>query len=113
MADVYSEIFYHFVWATKLRHPYLTPEIELLVWDKMRRKCQELEVRVFALDGMPDHLHLVCDVPPKLAAARLIKHVKGSSSHLVNHFDERIALYWQVGYSAHTFSTSALSSVVM
>lgn len=112
MADVYSSIFYHFIWTTKNREPLLSAEIEALVFAKIRRKCEELGVRVFALNGVCDHVHLVCDLPTRHSAALLMKHLKGSSAHLVNHLGDDFSLYWQRGYGAVTFSESALANVV-
>ncbi len=35
----YTELFYHFVWATKLRAPYVTPDVEQSLHDFLRHKC--------------------------------------------------------------------------
>ncbi len=106
-------ILYHFVWATKMREPMILPAMESLLWDKLHRKGEELGIEVLALNGMPDHVHLVCDLPTKIAAAQLIKHLKGSSSHFINHLPNRNwTLFWQDGYSARTFSPDLLPRVV-
>ena len=80
----YTEIYYHFVWATKRREPLLTPTIEPLVHDFLRHKCNSLRATVYAVNEMPDHVHLACSLPLSLAASDFLEVVKGSSSHFIN-----------------------------
>ena len=109
----YTEIYYHFVWSTKFRQPLILAEFEARLHDKIRRKAQELGVHLYAVNGMADHIHVVCDLPPRLAAEAVMNGLKGSSSHFINHLDGGcFTLYWQEGYGAHTFFKAALSRVV-
>jgi REP element-mobilizing transposase RayT len=55
----YWQLFYHVVWATKRRTPLLTPEIAALTHDLLRQKALALEARVFAINGVEDHVHMV------------------------------------------------------
>ena len=53
--------------------------------------------------GNADHVHLFVEMAPADAIARLVQHIKGSSSHLVNHELESESLFrWQQGYGAFT-----------
>ncbi|PYY04091.1 MAG: IS200/IS605 family transposase, partial [Acidobacteria bacterium] len=36
-----------------------------------------------ALEIMPDHLHVLVEVDPQLGIHRLVKHLKGVSSHIL------------------------------
>lgn len=96
--------FYHIVWATDERRPLLTPEVERRLYPYLIRKAaQEMETYVYAINGWPDHVHLVVAIPPKLAVADFVKLLKGSSSHDLNHsggFDGSFA--WQRGYRVLT-----------
>ncbi len=113
MARSYTELYHHFVWATKSREPYITPEIESSLFRQIRTKCEEMGVFVHALNGMPDHVHLCCALPTSLCIADLMEKVKGSSSHFVNHvLGGEGMLYWQAGYGALTVSKHHLPRVV-
>lgn len=77
-------LFIHLVWATWDRLPLVTPEIE-------RRVCRNAEseaigkgCQVLAINGIPDHVHLVVTIPSTVAIADLVKQVKGVSSHFMN-----------------------------
>ena len=112
MSDVYEEAFYHFVWATKQREPMIVPQMESLLHTYIRQKCQELKTFIYAMNGMPDHLHLVCSVPASIAVADFIGNIKGGSSHYMNHLDQSSPLRWQPGYGYLTFAKSDLGRVV-
>jgi putative transposase len=47
------------------------------------RQAQRLKCTVLALNGMPDHVHLVVRAPASLSPAQIVKQVKGVSSTFV------------------------------
>ena len=96
----YWQLFYHVVWATKGRAPLVTSEIESTVYDFIRGKANDLGGIVFAINGMPDHVHLVAAVPPRIALSDFIGQVKGVTSAKYN---KRLGigmprLEWQAEY---------------
>jgi REP element-mobilizing transposase RayT len=113
MAGTYTELFYHLIWATHDREPLIVAELEPRLFGQIRHKCQEIRIQVHALNGMPDHVHLVCTIPPSLSVSEAIRSVKGASSHFVNHLvpcNQPFA--WQEGYGALTFSKRDLKTIV-
>lgn len=69
--------------------------------------------RVLAINGMPDHIHIVTTLAPSANIAEFISRVKGSSSHFINHRILTESLFaWQGEYSAHTISERALANVM-
>jgi hypothetical protein len=67
------------------------------------RKSAELGVRVYALNGWIDHIHLVASIPPRISIADVVKGLKGASSHYINHeirLPDHFA--WQRGYGVFT-----------
>lgn len=113
MSHTYTELYYHLVWATKEREPCITPDMEQHLYPFLRHKCSELRGQVYALNGMPDHVHLVCSVPPALSLAQFVERVKGASAHFINHAEAlELRLYWQPGYGALTFAKRDLARVV-
>lgn len=116
MAHAYTELFYHFVWATKNRAPSIGDELEPHLYRIVRHKCQELRVLVHALNGMLDHLHVACTLPVTLSVTEFAGQVKGTSSHFVNHGEHGVVLPhgfdWQPGYGALTFAKRDLSKIV-
>ena len=94
-------LYYHLVWSTKNREPLITSEIEKRLYAYLVHKAAELECYVYAINGWHDHVHLIIAIPPKQAVADVVKHLKGASSHDLNHaggLDYEFA--WQRGYGA-------------
>jgi len=73
--------YYHLIWATKERYPFIREQVEEELYPYMRGKVHHLGGMVHALNGVADHVHLVASIPPSLAIADFVKHIKGSSSH--------------------------------
>ena len=101
----------HFVWATKYREPFLTPELEPLVHTFLREHCAAHATPVLALNGMPDHIHLVVNLHADVSKAAFTKNLKGSSSRYVrvHHLPE---FQWQRGYASFSVSEVLLDKVV-
>ena len=109
----YCQLYYHFVWTTKLRRPLLTAKIELTIYDYLRAKAVELGGLVYALNGIEDHVHLVGMVPPKLAVATFVGQIKGTSSTRFNkEHPAEDAFFWQREYGVFTFDKKRLPYVV-
>lgn len=80
----YWRLFYHVVWGTKNRLALIDPAWEKELHGYIRGKATALECIPHAIGGMPDHMHVVISIPPKLALATVIGQLKGASSHHVN-----------------------------
>jgi len=114
MGDTFTAAFYHIVWATKGRAEFIHPGIEPLVYSYINAKCSKMGVKVYALNGLADHVHLACSIPPSVTISNLIMHIKGGSSHFINNSPTNQCefLAWQPGYGLFTYSHNDLSSVV-
>jgi putative transposase len=107
-------LFYHLVWATKGREPLLVGDVADAVERSLRTTCKEQEVRLIAYGPMPDHLHLVLSIPPRLAVADVVGRLKGAASYVANGVkhgqDARFA--WQGEYGVYSFGEKSLPDVV-
>jgi putative transposase len=106
-------LFYHFVWTTKQRIPLITVANQAVIFAAIRAKTEELNGIVYALNGMPDHVHLVVSLPPVIALADFMRLIKGSSSHLASHLpDVQDPFAWQAEYGVLSISESHLPTIV-
>ncbi|NWG34600.1 MAG: IS200/IS605 family transposase [Chloroflexi bacterium] len=109
----YWKLYYHFVWATRNRLPLIDSILEPELYRAIAAKAQDMGGFVHAMGGMEDHVHLAVSIPPKLALAKFIGDVKGSSSHFVNHvIKPDFGFYWQDEYGVLSFGERNLVSVV-
>lgn len=95
-------LYYHLVWATKNREPFIQANIESRLYAYAVNKAAELACYVYCINGWYDHIHLIIAIPPKHAVAEVVKCLKGASSHDLNHGGGRLdyQFAWQRGYGA-------------
>ena len=95
--------YYHLVWATKNRTPYISTAVERRLYPYLINKARELGVQVYAINGWTEHIHIVGSIPPKHAIAYVVKRLKGASAYDLNQsnlLDEQFQ--WQRGYGVLT-----------
>ena len=113
MADSYTELFYHIVWAMKDREGDITADVEEILYSYISSLCRTTEIYVLALDGTSDHVHMACSIPASLSVSQVVKDIKGKSAYHVNHVEGDLKfLTWQPGYGALSFSKRNIKSVV-
>ena len=112
MKNPFTQLYLHCVWATWDRLPLITPKLEQSVYAAILTKCRELKCEPLAINGMPDHVHLLVRLPTTISVAQLLKEVKGASSHLVTHEIAPGEFFkWQGTYGAFTLAKSAVPEV--
>ena len=108
----YWRLHYHIIWSTLDRQPILTPAIEKVFYGVLYGKAEELGLKVHAAGNVDDHVHAVLSIPPKIAVADCVRHLKGASAYAINHMEESNGQFkWQAGYGALTVSERSLEIV--
>lgn len=108
-----AEIYLHMVWATRLREPLVEPAIERAVHRCVEAEARDLGCVVLAINGMPDHVHMLVRIPTRISAAELAKQVKGVSSRFVNdQLPGHEGFRWQEGYGVFSVSRSHVKRVI-
>ena len=108
-----SIVVYHFVWCTYQRQPLVTAEIERAVYRCIQQQAQKLKCDVLALNGMPDHVHLVLRASTVLSPAQITKQIKGISSTFVR--DQLLPgefFGWRAGYFVHSLCERTQARVI-
>jgi putative transposase len=104
--------YYHLVWSTRDRTALITPDCERPLYDYIDQKSQFLQVQLHAIGGMPDHIHLIVSIPPKIAIADFVKRIKGSSSHYLNELNSARNFGWQREYGVFSLGSQQLDRAV-
>ena len=107
----YWRLYYHIVWATKGRMPTITSDIEDKVHQRIGARAVMEGGRVYAINGMEDHIHLVVSIPPSRMISKFIQIVKGSSAHLVNS-ELGIPFSWQDGYGIFSVGPKGIDAAI-
>lgn len=81
----YWRLHYHLIWSTYNREPVLMPEHEKMFYGVLYTKAKELGLIIHAAGNVEDHAHVVASIPPKIAVADCVRHIKGASAFAINH----------------------------
>ncbi len=105
--------YYHLVWGTKHRKEIITATVEPVLFQYLTNKAVENEIRVYAVNGWYEHVHMVVSIPPKLSVADAVKRLKGASSYYINEQDLlKEKFVWQRGYGVLTVGKRHLDQAI-
>jgi REP element-mobilizing transposase RayT len=113
MANTYTQLYVHFVFAVKFRKAQLSP-----LWDERLRLyitaiVQNNGHKMLAINNMEDHIHIFIGLNPKQSISQLMQLVKGDSSEWVNKQNLCVDKFqWQDGYGAFSYAKSQIDNVV-
>lgn len=72
---------YHIIFCPKYRRHVLKDGIDLRLKELIEEKQDGYEYFVLGMEVMPDHVHLLLDVNPKVGIYSIISKIKGYTSH--------------------------------
>jgi putative transposase len=61
---------------------------------------------------MPDHIHLIVSIPPKISIAEFVKNLKGGSSRHLNQTFVSQTFEWQREYGVFTLGGKQLDEAI-
>jgi len=112
MGQSYTCLHYHLVFSTEQRRALIAGEIRPRLHDYMAGIIKELDGQAIAINGMPDHVHILARLHPTRAVADVLRVVKANSSKWVRQtFSVGREFAWQKGYSAFAVSRSNVERV--
>ncbi len=106
---------YHVAWCPKYRRKVLVDKIAKRLEEVIRKTASRYRAEVIALEIMPDHVHLLVEVDPQFGIHRLVKNIKGVSSHVLRkEFDtlrSRLPSLWTNSYFVSTVGGAPLEVI--
>lgn len=112
MPHSYSRIWIHYIWSTKYRERVMFPKFAVKIAAHLVDAFIQKKCFVKKLNVQPEHVHAFILLNPVWSPAKLIKDVKGETSHWINE-DKVIPAFfsWQKGYAAFSVSESMVETV--
>jgi putative transposase len=112
-AGIFYQLAFHFVWGTRNRLPLISPPVEARLLPFIGAKCKEWGYELHAVNGTPDHLHVLVELAPSVLLADVAKNLKGATAHYINSESGLTeALYWQDGYGVLSLRCAEIPRVV-
>ena len=113
MANTYTQIYIHVVFAVEGRQNLIAPEHNDELQKYITGIVTAQKHKLIAINNMPDHLHLLIGLRPDAALSDLVRDVKAGSSKFINekHW-VRGRFSWQEGFGAFSHARSQLDTVI-
>jgi len=86
---------YHIVFIPKYRRKIIYNQYRRDLQDYIRLLCSYKGVEIIEGHMMPDHVHLLLSIPPKISVASFMGYLKGKSSLMI--FDKHANLKYKFG----------------
>lgn len=112
MPNTYTQIYIQVVFAVNGRQSLITPSFKEDLFKYIGGTMRNAGQKLIAINGMPDHVHILIGMKPSIALSAFVKDIKVASSRLIN--DKgwvRGRFSWQEGFGAFSYSQSHLSKV--
>jgi putative transposase len=89
---------YHVIFCPKYRRKVLMGEVAEMMKTLVMEKQQEYGYSVIEMEVMPDHIHLLLDVDPRVGINSVVVKIKGYTSHELRkrfpHLKKRLPTLW-------------------
>lgn len=113
MSNTYTQIHIQFVFAVKFRKALIQPIWKDELFKYITGIIQKNNHKLLAINGMPDHIHILIGLRPTQSISDLMQVVKANSSKWVNEKGFLSSKFeWQEGYGAFSYSKSHLKNVI-
>ena len=113
MANTYTQLYFHIVFAVKGRSNYISENWKDELYKYISGIIANKDQKLMIVNGMPNHIHLLIGTKPNCNLSDLIRDIKANSSKWINekkftnfHFE------WQTGFGAFTVSQSVVPNVI-
>jgi putative transposase len=113
MPQSLARVVLHFVFSTKYRAPFLdNPDLRMRLHGYMAGILQNIGCEPILINGVEDHVHVLCNLSRTVTIAGLVEEVKKSSSKWMKQQGaEQTDFFWQGGYGAFSVSQSNVERV--
>lgn len=113
MANTFSQIYIQIVFAVESRQSLIKPNFKEELYKYITGIVRGQQQKLIAINGMPDHVHMLIGLRPAMALADLVRDIKSDSATFVN---KRQLVHgrfnWQEGYGAFSYGHSQLDTII-
>ena len=84
MAGTYSQMYIHIVFAVKYRECMIDGSWEEELYKYISGIVKNKGQKMLAINGMPDHVHILFGMKPSCCLSDLVREIKKSSNSFIN-----------------------------
>ena len=111
--STFSQIYIQVIFAVKGRNSFIHISWEEELYKYITGIITNKGQKLIAINGMPDHIHILIGIKPSCCLSDLVREIKKSSNEFINVKKfSKLKFEWQEGYGAFSYSHSALNNVI-
>ena len=114
MPNTFSQIYIQIVFAVKGRESLIDKLWEEDLFKYITGIVQNKQQKMLAINGMPNHIHILIGMKPTCCLSDLVREIKKSSNEFIK--EKKITPHqfqWQEGFGCFSYSHSALDNVIV
>jgi putative transposase len=113
MANTYTQIHIQAVFAVQNRDCIINNSWKDELYKYITDIIRNNQHKPLAINGMPDHVHILFGMRPSQSLSDLMQDIKGSSSKWINERKFlKFKFSWQEGYGAFSYNKSQILKVI-
>ena len=106
-------IYAHLSWTTWARLPLISQAVAEFLLRFLLAEAKRHGARVVEIGVVPNHVHMLLELPASYDVPRLVQGLKGASARLANRdgFSRNKSLRWETGYDLRSVGIKQLPQV--
>src|SRR5438045_1603363 len=109
MPSTWTHNYYHIVFGTKHRRPWIDGKLEGRLYPFLGGIAKDLGCTPYAINGDVEHVHLALRYPSELPHSDMARHLKARSSKWIHETYPKLREFaWQEGFGGFTVSKSVV-----
>ena len=113
MANTFTQIYIQTVFAVQWRQALSPKEHKEELHKYITGIIQNHDHKLIAINSMPDHIHILIGLRPRMAISELVQKVKADSTNFINRKRWVLGRFsWQEGFGAFSYGHSQLGSII-
>ncbi len=112
MPNTYTCVYIHLILVVRHRNSLIRPSWENELYKYITGIITNKGHKLFAINGVPDHIHIFFDLNPVSSLSDLARDIKTNSTKWINkRSHNKLKFQWQVGFGAFSYAKSQLPVV--
>lgn len=114
MANTYSQLYVHLVFAVKGRQSLIHNEWKETLYKYIAGIIRNQNEKLIIINGMADHVHILIGIKPDKCISDMVRDIKSHSSKFIN--DQGFVkgrFEWQEGFGAFSVSQSLVPKLIV
>ena len=110
--STYSAHFIQIIFSVYKREPLLSPDWENELYKYIAGIINNRNNKIIAINGMPDHVHILLKLAPTECVSDLVREIKKSTSLFIRRkLRFGSVFYWQRGYAVISYNEKDIPTI--